>query len=310
MPIDPSLLTKLPSLKLRARSVVEGVLSGLHKSPYQGQSVEFAEHKEYAPGDELRHVDWKAFGKLDRYYVKRFEHETELSVLLAIDASGSMNYGSGPLTKLDAAATLCAALAHLLIRQQDAVGLMIFGGDALEFIPPRSGAGHVQVIYEALDALTGKGKCNLTKMADALAEKARRRSAIFVFSDLFDDDEAAGSDSGSGTGGLDALLRLRTRKHEVAIFHTLDQDELDLPFDDPMRFLSMEADGKELQTHPRELRASYLEEMNAFLAATKRRSTELGSDYTLLTASEPLDRVLLRFLSRRERLRAGGGRSA
>lgn len=296
MSIDPSLLAKLPSIRLRARAVVEGVLSGLHRSPYQGQSVEFAEHKEYAPGDELRHVDWKAFGKLDRYYVKRFEHETELSVLLAIDASGSMNYGSAPLTKLETAATLAAALAHLLIRQQDAVGLALFRGGELSYVPPRSGAGHFQVLVEALDALTGQGHCDLEEMALALADKARRRSAIFVFSDFFDDAPA----------GLEALFQLRLRKHDLALFHTLDPDELTLPFDDPMRFLSMEGDGRELETHPRELRASYLAQMQAFLDATARRAAELGSDYLQVTTADPLDRALLQFLSRRERARTGG----
>lgn len=296
MSIDPSLLAKLPSIKLRARAVVEGVLSGLHRSPYQGQSVEFAEHKEYAPGDELRHVDWKAFGKLDRYYVKRFEHETELSVLLAIDASGSMNYGSTPLTKLETAATLAAALAHLLIRQQDAVGLALFRDGALSYVPPRSGAGHVRVLIEALDALTGQGGCDLEGMALALAEKARRRSAIFVFSDLFDGAE----------GGLDALFQLRLRGHDLALFHTLDPDELTLPFDDPMRFLSMESDGRELETHPRELRDSYLAQMRAFLDAAERRAAELGSDYLRVTTADPLDRALLQFLARRERSRKDG----
>ncbi len=296
MSIDPSLLAKLPSLKLRARTVAEGVLSGLHRSPYQGQSVEFAEHKEYAPGDELRHVDWKAFGKLDRYYVKRFEHETELRVLMAIDASGSMNYGSAALTKLETAATLAAALAYLLIRQQDAVGLAIFRGGELSYLPPRSGADHFQVIAEALDAVTGQGRCDLGEMARALAEKARRRSAIFTFSDLFDE----------GPGGLDALLQLRLRKNDLALFHTLDQDELTLPFDDPTRFLSMEGDGRALEAHPRELRASYLAQMQAFLDAAERRAAERGSDYLRVTTADHLDRALLRFLAQRERVRAGG----
>ena len=296
MTIDQSLLARLPSLKLRARTVVEGVLSGLHRSPYQGQSVEFAEHKEYAPGDELRHVDWKAFGKFDRYYVKRFEHETELTVLIAIDASGSMNYGSGALTKLDVAATLAAALAHLLIRQQDAVGLALFRGEALGYVPPRSGPGHLRVILDALGALTGEGQVGLSRMAQGLAERARRRSAIFAFSDLFDESPA----------GFDALTQLRLRRHDVALFHTLDPDELTLPFDDPTRFLSMEGDGRALEAEPRELREAYLAEMGAFLAHTAARAEERGCDYARVCTADPLDRVLLEFLARRERsLKAG-----
>lgn len=180
MLLDPKALAKLSTVKLRARAVVEGVLSGLHKSPHQGQSVEFAEHKEYAPGDEIRHIDWKAYGKFDKYYVKRYEHETNLRAFIAIDASASMSYRSNGLSKLDVACALGAALAYLLVRQQDAVGLLVLRADGARYIPPRAAAGHLQTIIEALEGLEGRGATRLADAADLLSEKARRRAAVFL----------------------------------------------------------------------------------------------------------------------------------
>ncbi len=174
-------------MKLRARAVVEGVLAGLHQSPHQGQSVEFAEHKEYAPGDDIRHIDWKAYGKFDRYYIKRFEHETNLRAFLVVDASASMGYRSGALSKLDVAKTLAAALAYLLVRQQDAAGLSISAGGQFAYIPPRASAGHLNTLLETLEKLEPKGATDLYGAADHLAERAPRRSFVAVFTDLLDD---------------------------------------------------------------------------------------------------------------------------
>src|SRR3954468_10995757 len=174
--LDAQTLAKLQGVKLRARAVMEGVLSGLHKSPHQGQSVEFAEHKEYAPGDELRHLDWKAYGKFDKYYVKRFEHETNLRTVMVIDGSGSMAYGSGPLSKLDVARTLAGALSYLLVRQQDATGLSVFAGHSIQDVPPRAAASHLNVVLDALDTMGAHGATNLAQVADHLAEKMPRRS--------------------------------------------------------------------------------------------------------------------------------------
>ena len=292
MLLDPKALAKLSSVKLRARAVVEGVLSGLHKSPHQGQSVEFAEHKEYAPGDEIRHIDWKAYGKFDKYYVKRYEHETNLRAFLAVDASASMNYRSGELSKLEVASMLAAALAYLLIRQQDAVGLVILKDGATRYVPPRSSASHLQAILEELEGLKGEGQTHLCAAADLLSEKARRRSAVLLFSDLFDEDPKA----------LPRLLQLRLRKNDVSVFHVLDDAELDFPFEDNTLFLSME-DDRQQQANPREIRESYLEEMGAFVESAKRRCFELDCDYEPVRTGEALDRVLLRYLARRENAR-------
>jgi uncharacterized protein (DUF58 family) len=291
--LDPKALAKLETVKLRARAIVEGVLSGLHKSPHQGQSVEFAEHKEYAPGDEIRHIDWKAYGKLDKYYVKRFEQETNLKAYIALDASASMNYRSNGLSKLEVACSLAASLAYLLVRQQDAVGLAVLRASGTQYIPPRASASHLQAILQALEGLQGEGPTHLAQAADVLSEKARRRAAVFVFSDLFDDDP----------GALRRLLQLRLRKNDLSVFHVLDPAELEFPFEDPTLFLSME-DERSQQANPREIRDSYLEEIGGFVAASKRLCMEMDCDYEPVRTDEPLDRVLLRYLARRENGRA------
>jgi uncharacterized protein (DUF58 family) len=287
--LDAATLAKLAGVKVRARAVMEGVLSGLHKSPHQGQSVEFSEHKEYAPGDELRHLDWKAFGKLDRYYVKRFEHETNLKATLVVDASGSMGYRSGALSKLEVATTLAGALAYLLVRQQDAAGLSVVTRDGFADVPPRAAAGHLHAVLGALEALQPAGGTDLYAVAEHLAERVRRGGLVLVFSDLFDDRDDA----------LSRVLALRARRNDVAVFHVLDPAELEFPFDDPTLFLSME-DERRLEVNAREIRQSYLEEFEAFLARTRAACTEADVDYLQVRTDEPLDAVLLRFLGRRE----------
>lgn len=287
--LDAKTLARLQGVKLRARAVVEGVLSGLHKSPHQGQSVEFAEHKEYAPGDELRHLDWKAYGKLDKYYIKRFEHETNLRAMLTVDASASMAYGSGALSKLEVAKVLAGALSYLLVRQQDAAGLAVVSQGMVAEVPPRAAAGHLGTLLDALEQLVAQGKTDLFSAADALSEKLPRRSLLVVFSDLFDDRPEA----------LKRILQLRARKNDVAVFHLVDPAELDFPFDDPTLFLSME-DERRIEVNPREIKESYLEEFNAFLAHTRQSCAEADVDYELVRTDEPLDQVLLRFLARRQ----------
>lgn len=290
--LDAQTLSRLGGLKVRARAVVEGVLSGLHKSPHQGQSVEFAEHKEYAPGDELKHLDWKAYGKFDRYYVKRFEHETNLRCTLVVDGSGSMGFGSAGLTKLEVARVLAATLGHLLLRQQDAAGVTIATKAHVVEVPPRSSASHLQVLFEALETTEAKGETDLARTADLLAEKLPRRSLVCVFSDFLDD----------GPDGLKRLLALRARKHDLAIFHLVDPAELTFPYDDPTLFLSME-DDRRLEVNPREIKESYLEEFTRFLDETKATCTAADVDYVRVRTDEPLDKVLVKFLSQR----TGGG---
>ena len=287
--LDAATIAKLAGVKLRARAVMEGVLSGLHKSPHQGQSVEFAEHKEYAPGDELRHLDWKAYAKFDRFYVKRFEHETDLRAVLVVDASGSMGYRSGALSKLEVATTLAGALSYLLVRQQDAAGLSVVSGGRSADIPPRAAAGHLMTLLSALEQLEPQGPTNLHAAADRLAEGLPRRSLVVVFSDFFDETPDA----------LRRILQLRARKHDVAVFQILDPEELEFPFDDPTLFLSME-DERRLEVNAREIRESYLEELGAFLAQTRALCAEMDVDYQLVRTDASLDASLLQFLAKRQ----------
>ncbi len=290
--LNAQTLSKLAGVKLRARAVVDGVLSGLHKSPHQGQSVEFAEHKEYAPGDEIRHLDWKAFGKFDKYYIKRFEHETNLHAVLVLDGSGSMGYQSGALSKLEVAKILCGALAYLLVRQQDAAGLAVVTGEGFKDLPARAAAGHLRLVLDELEGVAPLGTTDLFRAADHLAEKISRRSLVAVFSDLFDDRQEA----------LKRILHLRARKNDLAIFQIVDPAELTFPFDDPTLFLSME-DERKIEVNPREIKQSYLEEFGAFLKSVRTTCAEADVDYELVRTDESLDAVLLRFLARRQERR-------
>jgi uncharacterized protein (DUF58 family) len=292
MLLDAQTLSRLQGVKLRARAVMEGVLSGLHKSPHQGQSVEFAEHKEYAPGDELRHLDWKAYGKFDKYYVKRFEHETNLRAVMVVDASASMGYQSTALSKLEVAKTLAGALCYLLVRQQDAAGLAVMTEGRVRDVPPRASAGHLNVLLDALEATTAKGGTQLVSAADHLAEVLPRRSSVVILSDFLDEDPTA----------LKRILALRQRKNDVAVFHLVDPAELTFPFDDPTLFLDMEGEGR-VEVNPREIKESYLEEFGEFLAGVKSACAEADVDYELVRTDERLDEVLLRFLGKRGRRR-------
>ena len=287
--LNADTLSRLAGVRLRARAVVDGVLSGLHKSPHHGQSVEFSEHKEYAPGDELRHLDWKAYGKLDRYYVKRFEHETNLRAFLAIDASGSMGFKTAALSKLEVAAVLAGALSYLLVRQQDAAGLSVFAGESFQDVPPRAAAGHLRSVWSQLDGLIASGPTDLTRAADHLAEHAGRRALVVLFTDFLDERRE----------GLHRWLQLRARRHDVAVFHLVDPAEANFPFDDPTLFLDTEGTGR-VEVNAREIRQSYLEEFGAFLTETRRTCAEADVDYERVSTDEALDTVLLRFLARRQ----------
>lgn len=311
--LDPSTLSRLGSLQLRARRVVEGVLTGLHRSPHRGQAVEFAEHKEYAPGDELRDIDWRVFARADKYYVKKYELETNLRAWLVVDASASMAYGRQGLTKLEYAKTLAASLAWLLIRQQDMAGLVVAGSPAAQppaaaslaragdeprdaklpdavrrSVPPRASARHLNGLVEVLEHTGPAGDTDLAGALDYVAEKAQRRAVVIVFSDLFDPSPKA----------LQALARLRGRKCEVTVFHTLDRDELTFPFEDPTEFLSLEGDAR-VETSPHNIRDGYLDEMKAFLDRTRHTLRDADVEYLLSPTDEPPDRVLLTFLAGR-----------
>ncbi len=286
--LDPDVLARLQGLQVQVQRVVDGVLGGLHRSARRGASTEFADHKEYAPGDDLRHLDWRVLGRLDRLVVKRYEDETELEALVAVDLSGSMGYASGRFSKAAYASLLAASLASLLLRQGDGVGLLVLGGSQPAEIAPAARPEHLGELVAALEAARPHGPTRLGAAAARYAERARRRGMLALFSDLFDPDPEV----------LTGLQLLAARGHEVLVFQVLDPDELELPFDEPSLFESME-DERRLLVSPREIRAAYLEELGRFLEGTRRALAEHGLSYELCRTDEPPHQPLLRRLAAR-----------
>jgi len=289
--LDPVVLARISNLTLRARYVVEGVLTGLHRSPHRGSSVEFVEHKEYSPGDELKHVDWKVLGRSDKYYVKQFEDETNLKAHLLLDTSGSMGYASGEVSKLEYARTLAASLAYLMLNQRDGVGLVTFSNSALRYIPPRSKSSHLQALIEVLNKARTEGETSLSTVLSELAEKMKRRGLLIVISDLFDSPGAV----------LGSLKQFRHRKHEVIVFHVLDPAEVEFPFDGLTLFQSME-DSRRVVSDPSRIRESYRDEVQDFIRTYRRECLSHQIDYNLVSTAQPLDQVLAEYLAAREKL--------
>lgn len=292
--LDPEVLAQVGDYPVGARRRVEGALSGHHRSPLRGSSIEFAEHKEYSPGDEIRHIDWKAFGKFDKYYVKQFEEETNLRAYLLVDASASMAYKSGAHSKLDYAARLAATLAFLLLRQQDGVGLCVFQEEVGTYVPARATSAHLVNVLGALEAAKPAGNTALAKALRFTSELARRRSLVIVLSDLFDADPAV----------PDLLKQLRSRQHEVVLFHVLDHDELAFPFDQLTIFESME-DPSRLLVDPPTVREDYLRELRRFVKSYEQHAHEAGLEYRLVDTSTPIAKTLLAFLERRQGMGRG-----
>jgi uncharacterized protein (DUF58 family) len=287
----PDALAKYGRLELLARLVVEGVMSGLHKSPFKGFSVEFAEHRQYGPGDEIRHIDWRAFGKTDRYFVKEFEEETNLKAYLVLDASGSMGYAGSKAaaSKLEHARGLAASLAYLMISQRDAVGLVTFDTEVRTMIPPRSAPGHFSVLCKAMEETTVGGETPLGRVLHGLAERIKRRGLVIVVSDGFDRADDL----------LNALRHLRHRHHEVLFFQTLDPDEEDFPFHRPARFRNLERPDQAIRINPSALRATYLERFAEHRRILREGIIGMNADYHKVSTSESHERILLDYLAAR-----------
>jgi uncharacterized protein (DUF58 family) len=284
-------VTKLKGLDLKARLVVEGFLTGLHRSPFRGFSVEFAEHRQYMPGDEIRRIDWKVWGKTDRFYVKEFEEETNMKGYILLDASGSMAYGSSKLSKLEYSSLLSAALSFLLLQQQDSVGLVTFDTRIRRYIPPRSTALHLHHILKELDQLSCGGETNVSATFHELAERIRRRGLVIVISDLLDDPREV----------LLSLKHFRHKKHEVIVFHVLDRFELEFPFQKSAVFRDMET-REEIPVHPQHLRREYRRTVEAFMESYKKRCRENSIDYVPINTSTPYGFALSSYLAKRKRL--------
>jgi uncharacterized protein (DUF58 family) len=281
-------IKRISRLELRARHIVEGFLSGMHRSPYFGQSIEFRQHREYAFGDDLRHVDWKVWARQDRLYVKQYEEDTNLRCTLLVDVSASMQYGQGVFNKYEYTCTLAASLAYLLLRQQDAVGAVAFDDKVRAQVPVRSRRTHLQSVIETLAVSQPRDKTNMYAVLRSVAEASPRRGMMILCSDLLTDTE----------GTLRGLKLLRQRGHDVLVFHVMDDDELDFPFSGPTRFEGLEAD-MFLNCNPRALREGYLEALTQFLDNVRRNCARQVVDYALIRTSDALDAALATYLSNR-----------
>lgn len=289
--LDPEVIGRIGSLELKARTIVEGVLSGLHRSPFKGFSIEFAEYRQYMPGDDLATIDWKVFARSDRHYVKKYEQETNLQCHLLLDVSRSMGYGSGRTTKLDYASHLTAALAYLMTRQRDAVGLMAFDDRLVTSLPASGRPGHLRAILATLDRLQLGSQSDMSKPLHLLAEMLVKRGMVILVSDLLDEPERV----------IRGLKHLRFKGSDVIVFHVMDPAELTFPFDRATRFKDLETEDEVLAV-PSVVREDYLASVKDLIGGYERALRVAGIDYKLLDTSQPLDFALLAYLSVRARM--------
>ena len=288
--LDPAVLARIGSLDLKAKTVVEGVLSGLHRSPKRGYSVEFAEYRQYLPGDALSMIDWKVYARSDRYYVKKFEEDTNLDCHLLLDVSGSMSYGSHGVTKRDYACYLAASLAYLMHRQRDAVGLIAFDDQIVQRLPPSARASHLRTVLLTLERMPRGSKTNVARPLADLAKVLAKRGLVVVISDLLDEP----------AGVIQGLRHFRQRGTDVIVFHVLDPQELRFTFEDVARFRDVES-SSEVFADPAAVRGDYLKAVGGFLETYKRELGGAGIDYHLLDTSKPLDLALVSYLKARGR---------
>ena len=288
--LDPTMVAKIDNMALRARLVVEGYLIGQHKSPYHGFSVEFAEHRAYGHGDEIRHIDWKLYGKTDRYYVKRYEEETNLRSYILLDTSQSMTYGSGSISKLEYASYLSAAITHLMLNQRDGMGLILFDEKIRKFIPPRASASHANIIMGALDNIhTGKDT-QIRSTLDHMAERIKKRGLVILISDLLDDPEQV----------LMGLNHFRHNKQEMIVFHLLDRQEQVFQFGNRTKFRDLET-GETITTEPWYIRSAYQKVIESFQQKYQLGCRNQRIDYVPLFTDQPLDIALNEYLNKRKR---------
>ena len=290
--LDPQVLARLAGLDLKARLIVEGFLSGRHRSPFQGFSVEFAEHREYVPGDDLRYVDWKVFGRRDRYYLKQYEEETSFACQLLLDTSESMTYRSpgAAMSKLDYARHVAAAITWLVLQQQDAVGLSLFDSELRMSIPPSGQPSQLGRVLSALETAETGGETELGPVLHEIAGRIPARGLVIVISDLFDDPESI----------FTGLKHFRFRRHDVSVLQVVDPAEQDFPFAEPTLFHGLEGTGDQM-TDPRSLARSYRQHFEAFLQEVRGNCRDQAMQYQLLRTDQPLDLALSTFLSWRRR---------
>ena len=284
-------ISKLDNLYIKAKKVVEGFIVGLHKSPYHGFSVEFSDHKAYGPGDEIRHIDWKLWGKTDRFYVKRYEEETNLKAHILIDQSNSMGYASKDINKLEYSKILAASLSYMLIKNQDAVGLYMFDSGIKKMIPPHSHKGHLSVLLSQMDKIKPNKDTNIAKALHECAEKTNKKGLIILISDLMDDENDI----------VKGLKHFIYKGHEVIIFHVLDPQEVKFNFKERIRFKDLEST-QEIITDPRQLQKNYRKKVKEFMDFYKLECGKLRIDYVPLSTDQSLDVALSEYLLKRKKL--------
>ncbi len=271
--------------------MVEGFITGLHKSPYHGFSVEFAEHRPYMPGDEIRTIDWKVYGRTGRYYVKRYEEETNLKAQILLDSSGSMTFGSGAVTKLEYGSCLAAALAYLMIRQKDATGLTLFDKKIRRHMPPRATMSYLKTLQESLQTNSDHEETDLAPTLHEIAERIKRRGLIILISDLFDDPQKV----------IAGLKHFRHKRHEVIVFHVLDPQERDFAYGGDVIFEDMETKAR-MATQPWHIRKSYQDQMRSFIDSYRKECRENNIDYVLLDTRTPFDVALTEYITKRKKM--------
>ena len=290
--LNPDVIARAQALGVKARTVVEGLRVGDHKSPYRGFSVEFVQHREYVPGDDIRHIDWKSYGRSERYTIKQYEQETNFTAHIMLDASRSMLYGSGETNKLEYAKTLAAALTYLIIHQRDSVALDIFDSQWRDRLPASGQMGHVQKILETLESVEPKEKNAMGPLLHDIANHVKRRGLFFLISDCFDDVESL----------LGGLQHLRFGGHEVIVFHVLHPDEMDFPFNGMVKFDAME-EKMHLLTRPQLIRPTYLRALQKYLDDFQKGCERNRCDYVPMNTGKPLSEPLTAYLARRLKTR-------
>ncbi len=289
--LNPETVSRLSSIELKARLLVEGFIVGLHRSPYHGFSVEFAEHRQYMPGDDFKHIDWKVFGKSDRYFIKQFEEETNLKAYILLDASNSMGFKSNGISKLEYGSYLAASLSYLMLKQQDAPGLLVYDEKIRSYIPPKGARSHITPILKQLDATIPSNKTDASVAFHELADRIKRRGLIIVISDLLDDPDKM----------LLGLKHFRHRQHEVIVFQILDPYERNFAYKAEARFKDLET-GRELLTDPWQIRKDYISRLDKYLDKISKACSDSHIDYHLLDTSVPFDKALFGYLAKRSKL--------
>jgi uncharacterized protein (DUF58 family) len=288
--LEPKVLAKISGLELRARMIIEGFFSGMHHSPHRGLSIEFADHRVYTQGDDIRHMDWKVYGRTDKYYIKEYEQEANLNLMLAVDCSESMDYSSreGMLTKHDYATAIAAATAYLALQQQDSVGLALFDEQVTEFIRPSNNVHHWKTLIRELAGKTGPAKTSMDRVFPELAERLTKRMLVIIISDLFDEPDVI----------LKGIKSLRYHRHDLIVWNLWDQAELTFLLKGPTLFEGLESMGR-LRADPGSLRAKYLTEVERFQTRMRRACGKMHVDYSVFNTSLPLDAALSGYLATR-----------